>query len=84
MSNANYLSVEFDEREDEEIVVSDASHLRTENHDLEVESFSRGIGCTTAEVVEDSRGMVYECLDDGTKVGVVQCHYFFISLVHPA
>ena len=62
--------VQLDESEDEEISVAYSAHLRTKDFHFGVESFGRGVCCATSEVVEDSRGMVPERLDDRAEVVV--------------
>ena len=79
----NFLGVEFDQSEDEEVSVTDTTHLRAKDLDFRVESFGGGIGRTTAEVVQDSWSVVLECLDDRAEIVVTQCHYLLIPLVHP-
>ena len=78
-----FLGVEFDQSEDEEVAVSDTTHLRAEDLDFRVECLGGGIGRTTAEVVQDGWSVVPECFDYRAEVVVTKSHYLFIPLVHP-
>ncbi len=73
--SVKFLGVEFDQSEDEEVAVSDTTHLRAEDLDFRVECLGGGIGRTTAEVVQDSWSVVLECLDDRAEIVVTQCYY---------
>ena len=44
---------EFDESEDEEILVSYTSHLRPEDLDFRVEDFGRSVFSTSQEIIEN-------------------------------
>lgn len=81
--SVKFLGVEFDQSEDEEVAVSDTTHLRAEDLDFRVECLGGGIGRTTAEVVQDGWSVVPECFDYRAEVVVTKSHYLFIPLVHP-
>ncbi len=61
--SVKFLGVEFDQSEDEEVAVSDTTHLRAKYFDFRVECLGRGIGRTTTEIVQDGWSVVPECFD---------------------
>ena len=71
--NVKNSGIQFYEAEDEEIAVADTTHLRAEYFHFGVECFGRGVCGSPTEVVQDGRGMGFECLDNRTEVIVGQC-----------